>query len=222
MGKNLNFFGRPAQEFVSWRGLTLRHSVVNQLLLSKHVVTRATVRWRRTIDKPRLIPCTIQPVQGWSWSNVYVCPLYPVSAYVSVPGAMTNTSVMKNEVTLPTLLSRTYPLDIPSFLGEYFLEGGGGRAMHPSEKMRLFAFVLKINYSNHNLMIPFRCNSHFRTCCADIFRCSRSDLLEFFWQFFFIQFPINSGQIMPNPLLTVVIRKVILWFVHGMGDSCFQ
>ena len=64
MGKNLNFFGRPAHEFVSWRGLTLRHSVVNQLLLSKHVVTRATVRWRRTIDKPRLIPCTIQPVQG--------------------------------------------------------------------------------------------------------------------------------------------------------------
>jgi hypothetical protein len=30
---------------------------------------------------------------------------------------------MKHVVTLPTLLSRAYPLDIPSFPGEYLLEG---------------------------------------------------------------------------------------------------
>ena len=35
------------------------------------------------------------------------------------PSPATYTSVIKHVATLPTLLSRKYPLDIPSFLGEY-------------------------------------------------------------------------------------------------------
>ena len=36
---------------------------------------------------------------------------------------VTNTSLMKRVAALPTLLSRIYPIDIPSFLGEYLSEG---------------------------------------------------------------------------------------------------
>ena len=34
-----------------------------------------------------------------------------------------NKSLMKRVAALPTLLSRIYPIDIPSFLGEYLSEG---------------------------------------------------------------------------------------------------
>ena len=70
------------------------------------------------------------------------------------PSPATNTSVMKHVVTLPILLSRTHPIDIPSFLGEYLLEVflvfiediqlvAVVLCTH-RKKMRLFAYVLKI------------------------------------------------------------------------------
>jgi hypothetical protein len=67
-------------------------------------------------------------------------------------------SVVKHVVTLSTLLSRTCLLDIPSFLGEYLLEGfldldsqkisNKWRAEHPSEKMKLYAYAVKNGFLN--------------------------------------------------------------------------
>jgi hypothetical protein len=53
--------------------------------------------------------------------------------------------VVKHVVTLPTLLSRTYPLDIPSFLGEYLLDGFLDLDI---QKIQLVAGVLSTHWKN--------------------------------------------------------------------------